>query len=164
MIRDMQPGDHGALVNMIAEFRVTLSRFLGRAKSPDYEAAEAELAAYDPPKFHVLVAESEDERLCGFAVCRSVDDELWVDVLYVVPEFRRQGIGTALFQEAENFAAEQGSQTVFNWVHPNNDRMIGFLRKQGYYVLNRIEVRKARPGESYLQRINVGKNVFEYCC
>ncbi len=40
--------------------------------------------------------------------------------------------------------------------HPNNHRMISFLWKYGYTVLNLIEVRKPYPGEKLTQEIQVG--------
>lgn len=43
------------------------------------------------------------------------------------------------------------------YVHPNNDRMIGFLRKHGYTVLNLIEIRRPYQGENIHNTIHVGE-------
>ena len=53
-----------------------------------------------------------------------------------------------MFKKAEELAADYGDETVFNYVHPNNEAMIGFLRKHGYRVLNLIEMRKPYKGKS----------------
>jgi hypothetical protein len=50
----------------------------------------------------------------------------------------------------------------YNWVHPNNDGIIAFLRKRGYGVLNLIELRGARPGASLTNKVRVGEHEFDY--
>ena len=54
-----------------------------------------------------------------------------------------------------------GNETLFFWVHPNNNKMISFLFKQGYDTLNLIEIRKNK-GHTPGKTINVGENTFEY--
>ena len=163
-VRPMSPEDREALVELIAQFRITMSRCQGRARASDPEAAEAELDGYVMPEYHVFVSEGEDSLLSGYLVCRIKEDKVWAESLYVCPENRRQGVGSALFAEAERLAEEFGDDTVHNRLRPNNDRMISFLRRQGYSVLTEIELRKARPGEENLPRIKLGLNTFEYCC
>jgi len=162
MIRKMKSDDHDKLVELIAQFQVTMSRFQGRARAPDLVAAENDLIGYNIPKIEVFVAEIDDSELVGYLVCRIGDDVLYAESLFVLAEHRRQGIGSALYSEAERLLEELQKASLHNWVHPNNDRMISFLRKRGYSVLNKIELRRVRQGESFLQRIKVGKNVFDY--
>ena len=71
-------------------------------------------------------------------------------------------MASALLKKAEELAEERGEDTAFHWVHPNNHRMIGFLRKHGYTVLNLIEVRKPYQGEKLTQTITVGEHEFDY--
>ena len=52
--------------------------------------------------------------------------------------------------------------TVYNYVHPNNHRMIEFLRKRGYTVLNLIEIRRPYKDEKLTQTIAVGEHEFDY--
>jgi len=162
MIRKMESDDHDKLVELIAQFQVTMSRFQGRAKAPDLDAAEDDLNGYHAPKIQVFVAETDDKELAGYLVCRIRDDVLYAESLFVLAEHRRQGFGSALYSEAERLLEELQLDSLRNWVHPNNDRMISFLRKRGYSVLNKIEVRRVRHGESFMQRIKVGKNAFDY--
>ena len=82
--------------------------------------------------------------------------------MYVVEEYRRHGVASALFQEAEKLAKQYGETTVFNYVHPNNDGMIAFLRKHGYTVLNLIEIRKPYQDEKLSTKIQVANHQFDY--
>lgn len=187
IVRPFMPEDEEQLIDLIAHCRVTLSRFRGRAKALDLEAAAQELKDYQSPRYRLFVAEVDlddlplsdgDEEskagkepeqgsgrwLVGYLVCRIEDEVVWAESLFVSPMFRRQGIGSALYDRAERLAEEVGGDTVYNWVHPNNDRVIAFLRRRNYTVLNMLEIRRSRPDESPTQRIRVGKNYFEYCC
>lgn len=65
-------------------------------------------------------------------------------------------------EKAEELAAGMGGDTVFNFVHPNNHRMIGFLRSKGYTVLNLLEIRKPFQGETLITTIRVGDHTFDY--
>ena len=67
-----------------------------------------------------------------------------------------------LFRKAEEIAASMGDDTVYNFVHPNNENMIQFLRSKGYTVLNMIEIRKPYEGEKLTTTVQVGKEVFDY--
>ena len=87
---------------------------------------------------------------------------MWVESIYVLPEFRRQGVAAALFRKAEELAAAYGEDTVYNFVHPNNNGIIEFLKSRGYTVLNLIEIRKPYTGEKLTRKIQVDENQFDY--
>ena len=55
-----------------------------------------------------------------------------------------------------------GEDTVFNFVHPNNEGMISFLRSKGYTVLNMIEIRKPYKGEKLTTTVSVDSHLFDY--
>lgn len=67
-----------------------------------------------------------------------------------------------LFAKAEEIAASMGENTVYNFVHPNNEGMIRFLRAKGYTVLNMIEIRKPYEGEKPTATIHVENELFDY--
>ena len=146
---------------LVAQFRVTLKAFKGIHESPDAEAGASELKEYLDAGFPVYAARSGD-RYCGYLVCRVDAPCVWVESIYVLPECRRQGVGAALFQKAEALASSYGEDTVYNYVHPNNDRMIAFLKSRGYKVLNLIEIRKTYPGETPTTQIRVANHTFDY--
>lgn len=104
----------------------------------------------------------EEGRIEDYIVCRVEGDVVWAESLYVRPESRRRGIGSALYKRAEQIAEEKGSDTVYNWVHPNNTASIHFLAQLGYSVLNLIETRKPRKGEVPSGRIRLGNYEFDY--
>lgn len=161
-IRKMLPGDKDKLAELIAAFRVELDRLRGKEREPDPDSAREELEEFLGRGFPIYVAEYEG-KLLGYLVCRVEEgDVVWAEQLYVRPGFRRRGIGSALYAEAEKLCQSLGGDTVYNWVHPNNDAIIAFLAKRGYTVLNLIELRRPLPGEAPSRRIRVGDHEFDY--
>jgi ribosomal protein S18 acetylase RimI-like enzyme len=149
------------LAPFIADFRVTLNSYRGIVSEPDREAGKAEALEYLQRRYPIFVAEDEGET-AGYIVCRVEDSLLWVEQLYVRPDRRREGIASLLFDKAEEVARSLGEETVFNYVHPNNKGVIGFLRSKGYTVLNLIEIRKPYQGEKLSTKITVNGHVFDY--
>lgn len=150
-----------ALAEMVALFRVELRSYKGIASKPNIEAGREELEEYLSAKFPVFAA-VVDGKYAGYEVCRVDDGVVWVESLFVKEKYRRRGVATALHRKAEEIAASHGDDTVYNYVHPNNHRMIEFLRKRGYTVLNLIEIRRPHPGEALTQTIAVGTHEFDY--
>jgi len=150
-----------AIAEMVAQFRVELKSYKGIQSKPNIEAGREEMEEYLSAGFPVYAAICDDE-YAGYVVCRVEDPTVWVESLFVKETYRRQGIAAALLAKAEEMAAGYGEETVFNYVHPNNHRMIGFLRKHGYTVLNLIEIRKPFVGEKLTQMVKVGEHEFDY--
>lgn len=150
-----------ALAQLVALFRVELRSYKGIQAKPNLEAGREEMEEYLAAKFPVYAAVVDGE-CAGYVVCRVDDGVVWVESIFVGEEYRRCGIASALHSKAEEIAASYGGNTVYNYVHPNNHRMIEFLRKRGYTVLNLIEIRKAYPGETLTQKIPVGEHEFDY--
>lgn len=146
---------------LAAQFRVTLKSFKGIRALPDTEAGAKELREYLSAGYPVFTAK-KDGILCGYVVCRVEEPCVWVESIYVLPAFRRQGVAGALFRRAEELAASFGEDTVYNYVHPNNTGMIAFLKTKGYSVLNLIELRKAYKGEQLTGTVRVDDNLFDY--
>jgi ribosomal protein S18 acetylase RimI-like enzyme len=161
-IRDFKDADTSQLVKLIAEFRVALAKLKHINKDPNLEKAREELEYYLEKSFPIFVAIKDDETLIGYSVCRIQDDVVWNESLYVVPPQRRKGIASSLYRRSEKLAEEYGNETLYNWVHPNNDASISFLKKQGYNVLNLIEVRKKRSNDNLTTNIEVDSHKFRY--
>lgn len=138
-----------------------LARLRNRTVQMDLGAA-AELEEYAASSSPIFVAESGEGDIVGYLVCRVEGEVVWAESLYVSPAHRRRGFGSALYAVAERLAEQLGGDTVYNWVHPDNDGIIRFLRQRGYNVLNLIELRRPRPGEVPRQRIGVGNHEFDY--
>ncbi|HIS59590.1 MAG TPA: GNAT family N-acetyltransferase [Candidatus Faecousia faecipullorum] len=150
-----------SLAEMVALFRVELRSYKGIVSKPNMEAGQAEMEEYLSAKFPVYAALVNDE-YAGYVVCRVDREVVWVESIFVKEEYRRHGVATALHSKAEEIAASYGDDTVYNYVHPNNHRMIEFLRKRGYTVLNLIEIRKPYQDEKLTQTITVGEHEFDY--
>jgi len=162
VVRSAFDGDDEQLVALIAAFRVELAAFKQQESNPNQDAASTELADYRSNRFRLAVAESDEGHVIGFIACRIEDDVVWAESLYVLPEYRRVGVASGLYGYAEGIADELGSDTVYNWVHPNNAAIIAFLRKRGYDVLNLIEVRRKYAGECISGDVMVGSERFRY--
>ncbi len=162
IIRNHNASDKDELVRLIGRFRVKLGKLKGIEKDLDLKSAQEELTHYQQKKFPIFVAEDKEQNLIGYHVCRVEENVIWSESLYVVPELRRKGIGTALYEKGEFLVKEVGGETLYNWVHPNNDISISFLKKRGYDVLNLIEIRRKRQNETFTQEITVGKHDFNY--
>lgn len=154
--------EHAALIApLIARFRVDLSRLKRADAEVDVHAANEEYLSYIGGGYPVYLALEGREAL-GYMVLRVDEPCVWVESIYVKPAFRRRGVASRLYDEAEKLAEGFGEKTVYNYVHPNNDVIIAFLAKRGYDVLNLIEIRKKLPGEENPTRISVGENTFSY--
>lgn len=146
---------------MVALFRVELRSYKGITSRPNMEAGREEMEEYLSAKFPVFAALLNGE-YAGYVVCRIDNEVVWVESIFVKEEYRRKGIASALFGKAEEIATSYGDDTVFNYVHPNNHRIIQFLRKRGYTVLNLIEIRKPYKNETLTQTFTIGEHEFDY--
>lgn len=150
-----------AAAPLIADFRVALRSYKGIASQPDIEAGKREVSGFLKSGYPIFAVE-EDNKLVGYIVCKIEEPCLWVEQIYVRGEYRRKGAAAMLFEKAEEIADSMGADTVFNYVHPNNEGMIHFLRSKGYTVLNMIEIRKPYRDEKLTTTIQVGNNSFDY--
>ena len=146
---------------LAAAFRVTLDSYRGVTSQPDPESGKEEILEFLAQGYPVFAAADRDEFI-GYIVCRIEEPCLWVEHFYVLPSHRRKGVASELFCKAEELARQMGEDTVFNYVHPNNDGMIAFLRSKGYTVLNMIEIRRPYRNEELHTTIRVADNVFDY--
>ncbi|MHA2179905.1 MAG: N-acetyltransferase family protein [Promethearchaeota archaeon] len=161
-IRIQTENDRKELIGLIGRFRIRLAQLKGIDKELDLKGAQEELDYYQQKNFPIFVAEDKKNNLIGYHVCRVEDKIIWSESLYVVPDERRKGIGSALYEKGEILVKEVGGETLYNWVHPNNNLSIQFLKKRGYDVLNLIEIRRKRLNEAFTQEISVGKHRFNY--
>ncbi|MBE6069758.1 MAG: GNAT family N-acetyltransferase [Clostridium lundense] len=146
---------------LVADFRVTLSSFRGIDSKPDIDSGTEEIMDFLNNGWPVFSA-VDGNVFAGYIVCKIEEPCLWVEQLYVREAYRRKGIASLLFGKAEELAKSMGEDTVFNFVHPNNEGIVGFLRSKGYTVLNMIEIRKPYRGEELTTTISVGDNAFDY--
>ncbi len=65
---------------------------------------------------------------------------LWIEELFVVPKFRRKGIGRELVHAAERKAVERGEKNLYFMVVPQDKTAIMFWKSMGYTILNTLEL------------------------
>ena len=102
------------LINLLAKNRVALAELNNKQKKLDIDAAREELAYYLKKNFPIFIAINDKLELIGFTICRIDEDVVWDELLFVVPEERRRGVGTELFKRAEKYANELGGDTLYN--------------------------------------------------
>ena len=158
---EIQLKDTDRVAPLAAAFRVQLKSYKGISAQPDIEAGKEESIEFLNSGFPVFAVEDEGA-LAGYIVCRIDEPCLWVEHIYVREDLRRKGVATMLFRKAEEIAASMGEDTVYNFVHPNNEGMIRFLASKGYTVLNLIEIRKPYKDERLTTTIHVEKEAFDY--
>ena len=153
--------DANKLAPLVAAFRTQLKSYKGIKSQPNIEAGKEEIIEFLESGFPIYAIENNGT-LTGYIVCRIDEPCLWVEHIFVREEYRRKGIATMLFEKAEEIAASMGEETIYNYVHPNNENMIQFLRSKGYTVLNMIEIRKPYNNEKLTTTIQVGNETFDY--
>ena len=153
--------DADKIAPLVAAFRTQLKSYKGIESRPNTEAGKEEILEYLESGFPAYAVE-DSGAFVGYIVCRIDEPCLWVEHIFVREDYRRKGVATMLFNKAEEIAASMGEDTVYNFVHPNNENMIQFLRSKGYTVLNMIEIRKPYEGEKLTTTIHVEKEAFDY--
>lgn len=63
---------------------------------------------------------------------RTGEDQAYVFLVYVAPEHRRQGIGTLLMQQAQQWASKNGYGSISLQVFESNQAALALYEKLGY--------------------------------
>lgn len=146
---------------LVSLFRVTLREFKGIKSEPDIASAREELDSFMHDAMFQIYVCLDNEDVVGY-INLKIDGPIWVEQIFVREDYRRKGVGTLLYEKAEDISNNLGEDTMYNYVHPNNDKMINFLRSKGYTVLNLIEIRKPWKKENLNEKIKIRNNIFDY--
>ena len=146
---------------MNIEFRKALAALRNYESDADLESAESEIGFYLSRRYPIFAA-SLNGTFIGYAVCRIDDDVVWLESIFVKKEYRKQGIATMLLKKCEEVAAEHGNETLYIYINPNNEQVIGLLNRNGYNVLNLIEVRKKYSEEKTSTEYKIGDHSYKY--
>ena len=156
-----KPGDEKVLAELIRKFRSEIALMRGRLGSFSPEEARRELIEdFSQERFIIYVA--EEETLCGYCVFKDEEQTVWMEQLFVDPAFRRKGIARQFVIIGEALAESRGQETLYFWVHPDNRVMLSFLKSLGYDILNLIEVRRRRQGETCPDRVEIFGHTLHY--
>ncbi len=75
-------------------------------------------------------------------------DIVWLDEIFVLPEHRRHGIGTAVLARLQKMAAEEGWWRIELEAHRRNQRALAVYARAGFEVEDRVLCgwQRVRPG------------------
>ncbi|MBR0474685.1 MAG: GNAT family N-acetyltransferase [Erysipelotrichaceae bacterium] len=146
---------------MVVNFRKELAVLKNRKSTVDITEANEEIEYYLKKQYPIFAA-SISGNYVGYAVCKVEDDVVWLESIYVKKEFRNKGIATKLLEKCEEIGKEHDNDTLYINIHPNNEAVINFLNKNGYNVLNLIEVRKNYEGEKTESEYSIGQHSYKY--
>lgn len=150
-----------SIVNLVIEFRNYLSTLHDYEQNHEEISAKEEINLYLKNEYPIY-AISKNGLMVAYAVLRIEDNVVWLESIFVREDYRNKGLGKILFEKGEEIAREYYNETLYNYVHPNNDLMINFLKSMGYDVLNLIEIRKAYTKEEFNKEYQIGNNIFKY--
>jgi GNAT superfamily N-acetyltransferase len=146
-------------IQMVYEMRIIMNNLNQSENTLMMIEATQEAESYFTNNRKVFIYKIDD-KLAGYSVLKIEDKVCWLDWIFVKPEYRGTDTASKLFDFSEKIAEEIGSEQLYVWVHPDNQRMLKFLKKKGYDVLNLMEVKKKKAQTSY--SISIFGNEFRY--
>lgn len=111
---------------LVSLFRVTLREFKGIKSEPDIASAREELDSFMHDAMFQIYVCLDNEDVVGY-INLKIDGLIWVEQIFVREDYRRKGVGTLLYEKAESVSNNFGEDTMYNYVHPNDDKMINLL-------------------------------------
>ena len=90
---------------------------------------------------HLLLIVVDEERVVGWCrVFRDADSQTGADIaIGLLPEYREQGIGTALFQQAMVWTSKNGLARLHLTTRVDNARAIRLFQKFGFAVVRELD-------------------------
>ncbi|MFO9228349.1 GNAT family N-acetyltransferase [Legionella pneumophila serogroup 1] len=130
-------------LNQIYEIILDLAKYeniLDKIKITESQLGE--LLFCNQPNHFIGVALA-DKKICGLVmfnytqnnICFNLTSGIYIESLYVSPQFRRKGIGCALFKYVACKAVECGCSRIEWWVSRNNKEARHFYKKIGGVAL-----------------------------
>ena len=142
MIRNIQERDREEVLSMMRTFYA--SDAVWSNGSDEIFAADVNACLSDSPYLEGYVFEG-DSVLQGYAmVAKSFSTEfgkpcMWLEDIYVAPEFRDRGIGSAFMSYIQN----KYPDAIFRLeVEPENERAVHVYEKCGFVVIPYMEMKK----------------------
>jgi ribosomal protein S18 acetylase RimI-like enzyme len=144
---------------MVFEMLIIMNKLNQSEKIVMMSEAVREANGYFTENRRVFVYKIKN-KMVGYSVLKIEDQVCWLDWLYVDPDYQGKNIASKLFDHVEEISLKLGNDQLYIWVHPDNHRMLKFLKKKGYDVLNLIEVKKKKPSTS--RSISIMGNELRY--
>lgn len=99
-----------------------------------YEIAGNFLRDFKPGREQCWVADCDGQMLGGVFLCEEDADTARLRLLYVEPEARGLGVGSALVRQCSEFAREAGYKRIVLWTHAVLDSARKIYAAEGYKV------------------------------
>ena len=103
-------------------------------------------------KSELLLAELDGKIVGSARVSKADFETAKLSMLMCHPEYRNQGIGTALIAKAEDWAREQHCVNIFlelliprEWIHPHKEFLAEWYTQLGYQPYNTIPCEEVYP-------------------
>ena len=141
-IREVTSREAEDVTDLIVRFREEHSRLLGGSKAVEREEVSNEVMATlkaEDKGYFVAVIEGE---VVGYRSWEFRDEFYFTQELFVMPDYRQEGIAKALIRRLEDWLEERGQNIACIKCVPQNVAMINLARSEGYKILNQIELRK----------------------
>ncbi|HEU5330069.1 MAG TPA: GNAT family N-acetyltransferase [Thermomicrobiales bacterium] len=121
------PARHGPFIRDLSRqnFAGLMERTVG------WDEAHNQQEPQIPERYRMVLAQGEP---IGFFAVRAEEDALYLQTIQLVPEHRRQGIGTALLRHIEALAQTQGCRAVRLRVFKENPAL-DWYQRNGYQVV-----------------------------
>lgn len=142
MIRKMVRDDKNIVMDMMRVFYASPA-VLSNGSKEIFEA-DVENCVNDSPYLEGFIFEDENEIQGYGMIAKSFSTEfgkpcIWIEDLYLKPEYRGKGIGTMFFEYLEQAYTE----CIFRLeVEEENERAIHVYEKNGFSVLPYMEMKK----------------------
>jgi GNAT superfamily N-acetyltransferase len=131
-IRPVEESDFSQIVSLFKDFAIF-------EKAPEKMTNSVERMNKEKAFFNCFVAETEDKLIIGyvtyfFGYYTWIGKSLYMDDLYVRPEYRANGIGTKLINKVIEFAKDSECHKLRWQVSEWNKPAIGFYKNIGAQV------------------------------
>lgn len=133
-IRSVEETDFEQIINLFRELAVF-------EKLPEKMINSVERMHIEKEFFNCFVAETTDKIIVGyatyfFAYYTWIGKSLYMDDLYVKPEFRGKGVGTKLINQVIDFAKKSGCHKLHWQVSGWNKQAMEYYKRLGATVDN----------------------------
>ena len=81
---------------------------------------------------------SKGETPVGLVIANYDGRRGWINRIAVLPEYRREGVGSALIREAEEFLRKKGAKVIAALIDRSNDPSRRLFEKNGYNMNEEI--------------------------
>lgn len=160
-IRDATPEDASEIVNILNPI-IKTGEYTAIDTPFSEEAERGFISNFSKQgAFHVAL-NNENHAIVGFqtldpfATYTHAFDHVGVVGTFINLSFRRQGIGSSLFQKTFTVARQKGYEKLFTFIRANNSAALACYQKHGFAIVG-VAKKQAKINGEYIDEIFVEK-------